>query len=127
MVDDWLKEIKKNIDPDAVGMILVHNGVVRGTAKDGKPVRSMRLSYNQEALDSCVNRLRQKEGIAAIRAWINSGLLNVGDDIMYLLVAGRFRTDVMPVLQELLSTVKNEIVREEEIGHEEGSSDSSRV
>ncbi len=114
MVDDWIKEIKKDNDPAAVGMILVHNGVVRGTAKDGKPVKTMQLSYNQEALDVCVNRLRKREGIAAIRAWINSGMLNVGDDIMYLLVAGRFRTDVLPVLQELLSTVKNEIVREEE-------------
>jgi molybdopterin synthase catalytic subunit len=34
---------------------------------------------------------------------------------MYLLVAGRLRTDVLPVLQELLSTVKNEIVHEEEL------------
>ncbi len=114
MLDDWLKEIKENSDPESLGMILVHNGVVRGTAKDGKPVKAMQLSYNQEALDDCVNRLRKREGIAAIRVWINSGLLNIGDDIMYLLVAGRFRTDVLPVLQELLSTVKNEIVREEE-------------
>jgi molybdopterin synthase catalytic subunit len=118
MIDEWLKEIKKNSDPESVGMILVHNGVVRGTAKDGKPVKVMKLSYNQAALDSCVERLRKREGIAAIRAWINCGMLNVGDDIMYLLVAGRFRTDVLPVLQELLSTVKNEIVREEEYGQE---------
>jgi len=88
--------------------------MVRGTAKDGKPVKAMQLSYNQEALDGCVKGLSKREGIAAIRVWINSGLLRVGDDIMYLLVAGRFRTDVLPVLQELLSTVKNEIVREEE-------------
>jgi molybdopterin synthase catalytic subunit len=118
MIDGWIKEIKENTDPEAVGMILVHNGIVRGTAKDGKPVKAMRLSYNQEALDSCVNRLQKREGIAAIRTWINSGMLNVGDDIMYLLVAGRFRTDVLPVLQELLSTVKGEIVREEDICHE---------
>ncbi len=114
MIDDWIKEIKNNSDPASVGMILIHNGVVRGTTKNGKPVKTMQLSYNQEELDNCLNRLRKREGIAAIRVWINSGMLNVGDDIMYLLVAGRFRTDVLPVLQELLSTVKNEIVREEE-------------
>lgn len=115
MIDKWLKEIKKNCDPESLGMILVHNGIVRGTAKNGKPVQGMKLSYNQDALDSLVERLGKHEGIAAIRAWINSGVLNIGDDIMYLLVAGRFRTDVLPVLQELLATVKNEIVHEEEL------------
>jgi molybdopterin synthase catalytic subunit len=118
MIDEWLKEIKKTSDPESLGMIIVHNGIVRGTAKDGKPVKAMQLSYNQDALDSCVSRLRKQEGITAIRAWINNGVLNVGDDIMYVLVAGRFRTDVLPVFQELLSTVKNEIVREEEFNHE---------
>jgi hypothetical protein len=33
---------------------------------------------------------------------------------MLLLVAGRFKTDVLPVLEELLAFVKNEIVTEEE-------------
>lgn len=115
MIDEWIKEIKETSDPESLGMILVHNGIVRGTAKDGKPVKAMQLSYNQEALDSCVSRLKKREGITAIRAWINYGLLNIGDDIMYVLVAGRFRTDVLPVFQELLSTIKNEIVREQEL------------
>jgi molybdopterin synthase catalytic subunit len=115
MIDEWIKEIKETSDPESLGMILVHNGIVRGTAKDGKPVKAMQLSYNQEALDSCVSRLKKREGVTAIRAWINYGLLNIGDDIMYVLVAGRFRTDVLPVFQELLSTIKNEIVREKEL------------
>ena len=115
MIDAWLKEIKDNCDPEALGMILAHNGIVRGTAKDGKPVKGMKLSYDKDALESCVARLKNREGIAAIRVWINSGVLSIGDDIMFLLVAGRFRTDVLPVLQELLSTVKNEIVHEEEL------------
>lgn len=115
MIDEWLKEIKENCDPESLGMILVHNGIVRGTARDGKQVQGMKLSYNEDALESCVARLKNREGIAAIRVWINSGELSIGDNIMYLLVAGRFRTDVLPVLQELLSTVKNEIVHEEEL------------
>jgi molybdopterin synthase catalytic subunit len=114
MIDKWLKEIKENCDPESLGMILVHNGVVRGTAKNGNPVQGMKLSYDKDALESLVARLKKREGIAAIKAWVNSGVLSIGDDIMYLLVAGRFRTDVLPVLQELLATVKSEIVHEEE-------------
>ncbi len=117
MIDKWLKEIKKTSDPESLGMILLHNGVVRGTAKDGKPVKAMQLSYNREALENCVKGLEKREGITAIRAWINNGLLKVGDDIMIVLVAGRFRTDVLPVFQELLSKIKNEIVHEKEVDY----------
>jgi molybdopterin synthase catalytic subunit len=115
MIDEWVKEIKENCDSESLGMILVHNGIVRGTAKDGKLVKGMKLSYDKDALESCVTRLKNREGIAAIKVWINSGILSIGDDIMYLLVAGRFRTDVLPVLEDLLSTVKNEIIHEEEL------------
>ena len=115
MIDEWVKEIKENCDPESLGMILVHNGIVRGTARDGKPVKGMNLSYDENALESCVARLKNRDGIVAIRTWINSGVLRIGDDIMYLLVAGRFRTDVLPVLEDLLSTVKNEIMHEEEL------------
>ena len=115
MIDEWIKEIKENCAAESVGMILVHNGIVRGTSKDGQPVRGMKLSYDKDVLERCVARLKKREGIAAIRVWINSGILTIGDNIMYLLVAGRFRTDVLPVLQELLSTVKTEIVHEEEL------------
>ena len=34
---------------------------------------------------------------------------------MNICVAGRFRTDILPVFQELLTIIKNEIVREEEV------------
>jgi molybdopterin synthase catalytic subunit len=58
--------------------------------------------------------LKKKDGIVDIRAWINEGELQIGDDIMNVCVAGRFRTDVLHVLQELLTVVKTQIVREEE-------------
>jgi len=115
MVDAWIKEIKARIDPEQLGMILVHNGLVRASSKDGKHVRGMMLSFDKEKLDSCVSEFKRREGVEDIKVWINQGELSVGDDIMCILVAGRFRTDVMPVLQELLSAIKKEIVKEEEI------------
>jgi molybdopterin synthase catalytic subunit len=115
MIAAWIEEIKKTTDPDKLGMIIAHNGIVRATAKDGKAVRAMKLSYNKDKLNTCVNELKGREGIAAIKVWINEGMLNIGDDIMRLVVAGRFRTDVLPVLQELLAFIKNHIVHEEEI------------
>lgn len=115
MINQWIKEIKEKTDPDELGMIVVHNGIVRGTSKDGRPIKAMSLSYDKDALDVYIKSVKNQKGIADIRVWLNEGMLKVGDDIMFILVAGRFRTDVLPVLQEVLTKIKKEIVKEEEV------------
>jgi len=115
MIDSWIAEIKKHPESSAIGMILIHNGVVRATSKSGKPVKGMRLSYDSQRLNKAIEEIKRREGIVEVKAWINEGDLKVGDDIMKVLVAGRLRTDVFPALQELVSKIKNEVVHEEEI------------
>ena len=110
-----MDEIRLKADPEGLGMILVHNGIVRGTSKKAKPVRGMRLSYDEKKLERLVTAQKKKDGIVDVKVWINRGELKVGDDIMFLLVAGRFRTDVLPVFESVLSTIKNEIVSEQEL------------
>ena len=115
MIEQWISEIKKDCPPDMLGMILVHNGIVRASSKQGDPVGGMTLSYDQAALDQAVRRFKSMEGIVDIRVWINQGQLKVGDDIMYVCVAGRFRKDILPVFQELITLIKTRIVKEEEL------------
>jgi molybdopterin synthase catalytic subunit len=115
MINVWMEEIKKKANPEELGMILMHNGLVRGTSKAGEPVQKMNLSYDADRLERLLAEEKKKDGIVDIRVWINSGELKVGDDIMLLLVAGRFRTDVLPVFESVLSTIKKEIVHEQEI------------
>jgi len=115
MIETWIKEIKATIAPENLGMLLVHNGIVRATSKEGKAVKGMLLTFDKVKLESIVNVFRKREGIEEIKVWINQGYLKVGDDIMYVLVAGRFRTDVLPVLQDLLTIIKKEIVAEKEV------------
>jgi molybdopterin synthase catalytic subunit len=115
MIEQWIKDIKKECPPDMLGMILLHNGIVRATAKDGGKVQAMNLSYDKAKLEATVNNFKKKEGIADIKAWINEGHLKIGDDIMNVCVAGRFRKDVLPVFQELITMIKTEIVSEEEL------------
>jgi len=115
MIEQWIKEIKKAAPADMLGMILSHNGIVRATAKTGTSVQAMNLSYDKAKLERAVREFKKKEGIVDIRVWINEGHLKIGDDIMNVCVAGRFRKDVLPVFQELISMIKTEIVKEEEI------------
>ena len=75
----------------------------------------MVLSYDKDLLAEKVARFRETEGIVDIKAWINQGKLEIGDDIMRVIVAGRFRTDVLPVFEQLIREIKNEVVREEEM------------
>ena len=115
MIEQWIKEIKKACPADMLGMILLHNGIVRATAKDGGKVQAMNLSYDKAKLEATVGEFKKREGIADIRAWINEGHLKIGDDIMNVCVAGRFRKDILPVFQELITVIKTEIVSEEEL------------
>ena len=39
--------IKRLPDYDKVGMILCHNGVVRGTSRDGRKVNGLRVAVDQ--------------------------------------------------------------------------------
>ncbi|MDX9715655.1 MAG: molybdenum cofactor biosynthesis protein MoaE [Dissulfurispiraceae bacterium] len=114
MIDNWIKEIKKEADPDELGMILAHNGLVRSTSRDGKPVKGVKLSADHAKLDQLIDQYRAKKGIQAVKVWINEGDLDIGDTIMYVVVAGRFRTDVLPALESLVSSIKKEVVTEQE-------------
>ena len=115
MIQEWIEEIKAKSPKDQLGMILVHNGIVRATSKEGKPVEGMYLSYDEKLLNTLVAQFKKNYGIVEIKVWLNQGKLSIGDDIMYVLVAGRFRADVLPVFQELIREIKNNVVNEKEM------------
>lgn len=111
----WLADIKTGPDAARIGMYLIHNGVVRGTARDGSPVTGMDLSYDRERLAEVIEAVEARPGVVAVRVWINEGRLGIGDDIMYALVAGDIRENVFGGLQELVRLIKTEVVKEWEI------------
>jgi molybdopterin synthase catalytic subunit len=113
--DSWLEEIKRLPESAGIGMYLMHNGVVRGHARSGSPVTGMDLTYDREALERATKAAETSPGILAVRAWINEGHLEVGDDIMRALVAGDIREHVFETLQELVRALKTQCVKEREI------------
>ena len=50
-----------------------------------------------------------------MRAWLNEGVLEAGEDIMYVLVGGDIRPHVVEALQFLVGKLKSECVTEEEL------------
>jgi len=122
-IDQWLKEAKAHESAPKIGMYLVHNGTVRQSAKalvrhgaEGtKPVTGMIFSYDSDKVEAVVADTYKMEGIYYIRLWLNEGELELGDDIMYVLIGGDIRPRVVDALQYLVGRIKNECVVETEI------------
>ena len=122
-MDAWLREAKASPESANCGMFLVHNGVVRQTAKakvrfgaeNAAPVRGMRFGYDREKAAAAMEEARAMEGIYYVRVWLNEGELTIGDDIMYVLIGGDIRPHVVDALQFLVGKLKNECVSEIEI------------
>lgn len=121
-MDAWLKEAKQHESAKNIGMYLTHNGIVRETAKakvrqgaeDTKPVTGMYFSYDQAKVDSVIEETYKMDGIYYIKTWLNEGELQVGDDIMYVLIGGDIRPHIIDALQYLVGRIKNECVVETE-------------
>lgn len=126
-VDQWLKEAKADPAAADCGMFLVHNGVVRRSAKakvrqgaeNTKPVRGMLFGYDEEKASNAIEEARRMDGIRYVRVWLAEGELQLGDDIMLVLVGGDIRPHVIDALQSLVGKLKNECVTEQEIFEEE--------
>ncbi|PID82300.1 MAG: molybdopterin biosynthesis protein [Clostridiales bacterium] len=122
-IDEWLKEAKLDKDADKIGMYLTHNGVVRktaksfvrGTSKQEKLITSMEFSYDKEILIQIMDDSKKLKGIYYIKIWLNEGKLEVGDDLMYVLIGGDIRPNVTNALDYLVGRIKNECVIETEI------------
>jgi len=113
-LDVWLAEAKREASAADVGMYLCHNGVVRSYSRDGRPVTGMDLAVDRARLEELLTTARMMQGVSIVRAWINEGYLDVGDDIMYVLVGGDIRPNVIEALTALVSMIKSEVVTETE-------------
>ena len=118
-IDQWLREAKSHESAHLCGMYLTHNGTVRQTAKsrvrcgeDAPDVSGMYFTYDQAKVDAAVTETYKMDGIYYVRAWLNEGELNLGDDIMYVLIGGDIRPRVVDALQFLVGKLKNECVTE---------------
>lgn len=113
-VNEWIADVKSSPGSEAVGMMLTHRGVVRGTTRAGEPVSSMDLSVDRDRLAEALSEARTWDGVFAVRAWVNEGHLAVGDDIMSVLVAGDIREHVFDALGNLVRAIKTTVVTETE-------------
>ncbi len=102
-----IDQIKQHPNADDIGMILSHTGIVRGSSRDGRQVSGLLVHVDHEKLEQIIEKEKKSPGIVDIRVHIFENTpLEVGDEIMHLVVAGDIREHVLPILERTLNTIK---------------------
>ena len=95
-----------------VGAIALFIGVVRGETPKGERVKKLEVeAYEEKAndvLSNICNDLKKREDIFDVQVHHMLGEFGVGEDLVYVLVAGSHRENVFPVLKEAVERYKKE-------------------
>ncbi len=109
---DVLESVRKRKDFAKVGAIVTFIGVVRGETMDGTAVNGLELQAYEEKADEVLGRicreLRTRKGVVDVQIHHFTGKFELGEDLVYVLVAGGHRGDVFPVLEEAVERYKKE-------------------
>ena len=126
-VPDLLSNIRKNSNFKKAGAIALFIGVARGETLEGEKVQKLTLeAYEEKAnevLAKICSDLSQKPGIVDVQIHHLLGEFNVGEELVYVSVAGSHRADVFPVLREAVERYKSEapIFKKERVVSARGS------
>lgn len=101
---------------EKVGMMLVHNGVVRGTSrKSGAPVGTLEVTVDQELVESIRREGEAMPGMFRVLVEALAGTFSPGDDLLYIVAAGDIREHVIDALVKTLTRIKSEAIVKREI------------
>jgi len=129
-LSELLKSVKEQAEFHRAGAIVTFIGVVRGETLGGENVEGLELqAYEEEANkvlgDICAD-LKKREGIVEVQIHHFVGEFSVGEDLVYVVVAGAHRENVFWVLQEAVERYKKEtpIFKKEHTVNETGARES---
>jgi len=113
--DKLLEKIRRHPDFNKIGMVASHLGIVRGHSRDGRKVTGVEVSYDMDVLNDIVNYIKSMPGIVEVLVDVKSGILKVGDEVLYLAVGGDIRENVFPALIKGVEMIKKDASSKKEI------------
>jgi len=109
---DLISNTKSKKGFQRTGAIGLFIGVVRGGTLKGEKVQKLLLEAYEEKANEALRKicadLRKKPGIIDVQIHHLLGEFSVGEDLVYVLVAGSHRENVFPVLEEAVERYKRE-------------------
>ena len=111
-ISKTIAEMKKRPDfKENVGMILIHNGTVRGWSRgDHAAVVALETIVDHKKVEQLRQEYLERPGIYDIIIEAHSGRFLPGDDLLFIIVAGDIRENIKQVLAELLDRIKAEAI-----------------
>ncbi|MGQ9507560.1 MAG: molybdenum cofactor biosynthesis protein MoaE [Candidatus Bathycorpusculaceae bacterium] len=125
-LSEAIKNVKNLPNFQKAGAIALFIGVVRGETGKGEKVQKLELeAYEEKANEVLANicqDLEKRESIINVQIHHLIGEFNVGEDIVYIIVAGSHRKNLFPVLEEAVERYKREapIFKKEYVIDEKG-------
>lgn len=111
-LQNLIDSIKKSEQYQKTGAVCLFIGVARGETIEGEKVQKLTLEAYEdkanEVLEKICGDLTQRPGIVDVQIHHLLGDFNVGEDLVYVSVAGSHRDQVFPVLQEAVERYKHE-------------------
>lgn len=112
-LDSLIEKVKNKEDFQKAGALALFIGVVRGETPAGEKVQKLEIeAYEEKAnevLSNICQNLKKREGIVDVQIHHFLGEFSVGEDLVYVLVAGSHRENVFPVLREAVERYKKEV------------------
>jgi len=109
---EMIRDVKRRPDFPKAGAIGLFVGVARGQTLNGENVQKLELEAYEEKADEVLKKicddLKKKPGIVDVQIHHLLGEFEVGEDLVYVMVAGSHRKQVFPVLEEAVERYKKE-------------------
>lgn len=112
-IQNVLNNIKTDPNYHKAGALALFIGIVRGETLNSQRVEKLSIEAYEEKANQVLQKIRndlmQKHGVVNVQIHHLIGEFEVGDDLVYVAVAGAHRTDVFPVLREAVERYKSEV------------------
>jgi molybdopterin synthase catalytic subunit len=125
-LSEAIKNVKSLPNFEKAGAIALFVGVVRGETLKKERVQKLELEAYEEKANEVLAKickdLERRDGIVNVQIHHLLGEFNVGEEIVYVIVAGSHRKNVFPVLEEAVERYKKEapIFKKEYVKDKEG-------
>ncbi len=132
-LSDLIDSIKKSENFAKTGAIGLFIGVARGENNEGQKVQKLTLEAYEEKANEVLGKicddLEEMPGIVDVQIHHLLGEFNVGEDLVYVSVAGSHRPEVFSVLREAVERYKHEapVFKKEQVTDKQGRTQESWV
>ncbi|MBO8183051.1 MAG: molybdenum cofactor biosynthesis protein MoaE [Archaeoglobus sp.] len=111
-LQELIEEVKREKNSELCGGIGVFIGFVRKLSGGKEVVRLEYEAYEpvfSEKIAEIESRLKEYPGVEGVKIFHKTGVLEPGEDIIYVVIMGRHRKDLWKPLAESMEIVKKEL------------------